>query len=121
MAGFDIPKAMETLYEMLEAADWTRPSTEPDEWLSWDGRYEVNIAHSSQMCTIRYRRTIARLPEEATQDYTARKARLGWSGTMFKPHGQAETPFVEWLGRSFGTIVVWCTQMESVAKAPGEE
>jgi hypothetical protein len=118
MAGFDIPEAMGTLYDLFRAADWRQPSSEPDEWISWDGLFEVQISHSSQSCTIRWRRTIPQLPQEPVQDWTARKRRAGWSVMRLKPHGQAATPFVQWLGTVFGEIVVWCTQMAEVVDAP---
>jgi len=118
MAGFDIPETMGTLYKMLEAADWTKPSSKPDEWLSWDGRFEIQISHSSSLCTIRARRTVPQLANESTQDWAARKRRIGWSFSRFKPHGQTATPFAEWLGKTFGDIVVWCTQMASVTEDP---
>ncbi|HUN38460.1 MAG TPA: hypothetical protein VMU95_41245 [Trebonia sp.] len=127
MAGFDIPEAMGTLYDLFRAADWKQPSSEPDEWVSWDGLFEVQISHSSQMCTIRWRRAIPQLeaaadrPRESAQAYLARKREMGWAVSRFKPHGQAATPFVQWLGTVFGEIVVWCTQMAEVVDAPSRD
>jgi hypothetical protein len=119
MAGFDVPEAMDLFYHQLAAAGWVNTTSQPDEWRSPDGQYEVLISHASQMCTIRYRQVLKRRKGESSDEYYRRRS-VAPSSSNSRVHGQSITEFQGWLARTYQTIMTYCAARESVAAAPGE-
>jgi hypothetical protein len=110
---------MALFYIALAENGWTNETSQPDEWISPDRLFEVNIAHTASMCTIRYRKLVTSVEGEATETYYRRRSLVSWS-TLSRATGGTSADFRSWLGRAYQTIEVWCNANRVSATAPGE-
>jgi hypothetical protein len=111
---------MKLFYTTLETHGWTNPVSQPDEWVSEDGQFEINISHSGSLCYIRYRKLVHRNDQESTDVYYSRRKAVPWNTQSRSVIEGTGTDFSRWLGRAYQTIETYCTGNRVVAKAPGE-
>lgn len=122
MPSYDVPAMMkEYFYEPLLAAGWVTIGThQGDEWTSPDGMFEVAFSHAASTLSVRYRRTLHRLDQEATSTFLDRKRTAGWN-SLSREYGHTRSSMEAWAQRTLMTIATWCQSMLVVADAPGEQ
>ena len=119
MAGFDVPEQMTLFFTALTENGWTCETSQPDEWISPDRVFEINIGFSGSTCTIRYRKLVTHVEGEASETFYRRRASVSWN-TQSRALSGTSSDFRSWLGRTYQTISLWCEANRVTAAAPGE-